>query len=150
MDWTSIGPHIGQIIKHLLSWIAALSVVVEFTPIKVHPISWILRWIGKQTNQELLKEVSLVQFKIKEMETKVNDLEKSDIVNCRVRILTFADEIRRDVLHSKETFDQVLSDIDTYEKYCREHPDFMNNKTVAAKEKILEVYSRCIDNNDFL
>lgn len=76
--------------------------------------------------------------------------EKSDVIDCRVRILTFADEIRRGVRHSKETFDQVLSDIDTYERYCTEHPDFMNNKTVAAKAKILDVYSECMDNNDFL
>lgn len=88
--------------------------------------------------------------KVNTLETKVGALEKSDVIDCRVRILTFADEIRRGVRHSKETFDQVLSDIDTYERYCTEHPDFMNNKTVAAKAKILDVYSECMDNNDFL
>ncbi|MGN1176394.1 MAG: hypothetical protein ACI4S1_13140, partial [Roseburia sp.] len=88
--------------------------------------------------------------KVNTLETKVGALEKSDVIDYRVRILTFADEIRRGVRHSKETFDQVLSDIDTYERYCTEHPDFMNNKTVAAKAKILDVYSECMDNNDFL
>ncbi|MBR1526324.1 MAG: hypothetical protein IJ640_06655 [Prevotella sp.] len=110
---------------------------------KINPISYILRWIGKKINEELMDKMNT-------FEKKVEALEKSDAIDCRVRILTFADEIRRGVKHSKETFDQVLSDIDSYERYCAEHPDFMNNKTVAAKAKILEVYSECIDGNDFL
>lgn len=143
MDWATLWPQIGEFVKKALAWIAALSVVIEFTPIKVNPISAILKWIGKRTNNELMT-------KVEALEAKVDDLEESDIVNCRVRILTFADEIRRCVRHSKETFDQVLSDIDTYEQYCNKNPEFMNHKTVAAKEKILDIYSKCLDSNDFL
>lgn len=134
---------LGQIVGRIAGVIAALSIFIEITPVKINPISALLRWIGKQTNKELMDKVST-------LETKVGALEKSDVVDCRVRILTFADEIRRGARHSKETFDQVLSDIDTYERYCKEHPDFMNNKTVAAKAKILDIYSACMDNNDFL
>lgn len=133
----------GSIIAKILGGIAALSVVVEFTPIKINPISSILKWIGKRTNQEL-------ENKVNTLCERVDTLEEADVVSCRVRILGFADEIRRNVRHSQETFDQVLSDIDTYEKYCDNHPDFKNKKTVAAKEKIMSVYSKCIDNNDFL
>ena len=134
---------LGQIVGMIAVVIAALSIFIEITPVKINPISALLRWVGKQINKELMDKVNT-------LETKVGALEKSDVINCRVRILTFADEIRRGMRHSKETFDQVLSDIDTYERYCTEHPDFMNNKTVAAKAKILDVYSECIDNNDFL
>lgn len=134
---------LGQIVGGIAGVIAALSIFIEITPVKINPISALLRWVGKQINKELMDKVNT-------LETKVGALEKSDVIDCRVRILTFADEIRRGVRHSKETFDQVLSDIDTYERYCTEHPDFMNNKTVAAKAKILDVYSECMDNNDFL
>lgn len=134
---------LGQIVGRIAGVIAALSIFIEITPVKINPISALLRWGGKQINKELMDKVNT-------LETKVWALEKSDVIDCRVRILTFADEIRRGVRHSKETFDQVLSDIDTYERYCTEHPDFMNNKTVAAKAKILDVYSECVDNNDFL
>lgn len=138
-----MGLTLGQIIGRIAGALAALSVFVEITPVKINPISFILRWIGKQINKELMDKMNT-------FEKKVEALEKSDAIDCRVRILTFADEIRRGMKHSKETFDQVLSDIDSYERYCAEHPDFMNNKTVAAKAKILEVYSECIDGNDFL
>lgn len=134
---------LGQIIGRIAGVIAVLSIFIEITPVKINPISALLRWVGKQINKELMDKVNT-------LETKVGALEKSDVIDCRVRILTFADEIRRGVRHSEETFDQVLSDIDTYERYCTEHPDFMNNKTVAAKAKILDVYSECMDNNDFL
>lgn len=134
---------LGQIVGRIAGVIAALSIFIEITPVKISPISALLRWVGKQINKELMDKVNT-------LETKVGALEKSDVIDCRVRILTFADEIRRGMRHSKETFDQVLSDIDTYERYCTEHPDFMNNKTVAAKAKILDVYSECMDNNDFL
>lgn len=134
---------LGQIVGGIAGVIAALSIFIEITPVKINPISALLRWVGKQINKELMDKVNT-------LETKVGALEKSDVIDCRVRILTFADEIRRGVRHSKETFDQVLSDIDTYERYCTDHPDFMNNKTVAAKAKILDVYSECMDNNDFL
>ena len=134
---------LGQIVGSIAGVIAVLSIFIEITPVKINPISALLRWVGKQINKELMDKVNT-------LETKVGAFEKSDVINCRVHILTFADEIRRGMRHSKETFDQVLSDIDTYERYCTEHPDFMNNKTVAAKAKILDVYSECIDNNDFL
>lgn len=134
---------LGQIIGRIAGVIAVLSIFIEITPVKINPISALLRWVGKQINKELMDKVNTLK-------TKVWALEESDVINCRVRILTFADEIRRGVRHSKETFDQVLSDIDTYERYCTEHHEFMNNKTVAAKAKILDVYSECMDNNDFL
>lgn len=134
---------VGQIVGGIAGVIAILSIFIEIIPVKISPISALLKWVGERTNKELMEKVCA-------LEVKVGGLEQSDAVDCRVRILTFADEIRRKERHSKETFDQVLSDIDTYERYCDKHPDFMNHKTVAAKSKILEVYSECMDKNDFL
>lgn len=134
---------VGQICGGAVGVVAVLSIFIEIIPVKINPISALLGWIGKRTNKELLDNM-------REIERKVGKLEESDAIDCRFRILTFADEIRRKQRHSKETFDQVLMDIDAYERYCDGHADFKNHKTVAAKAKILEVYSDCIDKNDFL
>lgn len=134
---------ISQLVARIAGIIAVASIFIEITPIKINPVSHILKWIGKQLNKELTDKIS-------QMEKKVDSLERADVVSCRVRILRFADEIRKGDRHSHEMFDQVLSDIDTYDRYCDCHPDFKNNKTVSARHKILEVYSSCIDNNDFL
>ena len=134
---------VGQIVGRIAGIIAALSIFIEITPIKVNPISALLKWIGQKMTNELMEKVNA-------LETKVVALEKSDVVDCRVRILTFADEIRRHIPHSRETFDQVLSDMDTYERYCQVHPEFKNKKTVAAQSIIEEVYKECMDKNNFL
>lgn len=134
---------LSQIIGRIAGVLAVLSIFVEITPIKINPISHILRWIGQRINKGLIDKVDA-------LDAKVCALERADVVSYRVRILRFADEIRRGMQHSKESFDQVLMDIDAYEQYCTAHPDFRNNKTVAAKAKILEIYSECIDENNFL
>jgi len=134
---------LGQIFGGGVTILVVLSLFIEFTPIKWNPISSLLGWIGKKTNKELFD-------KFDSFEKKVDKLEESAAINCRVRILQFSDEIRRGMKHSQESFNQVLSDIDDYERYCEDHPEFENNKTVRAKEKILVVYDTCMDKNDFL
>ena len=52
--------------------------------------------------------------------------------------------------HSKDYYDQILSDIDTYEKYCEKNPDFKNNMTVFAVENIKKCYKNCLTKHKFL
>lgn len=151
---TLMGLSLGGIVKYLLGIVAALSVFIEFTPIKVNPISALLNWIGRRTNKELNQEVEKIKEKVDSIADKQEKLEADmlqvDAVNCRIRILQFADELRRGVKHSKESFDQVISDIDTYERYCYDHPKFKNNKTVVSNERIIAAYNVRCEMNDFL
>ena len=68
----------------------------------------------------------------------------------RYRILRFDDEIRHGEKHSKEHFDQIIEDIDKYEDYCRDHPEFPNSKVVFAIRNIKNVYKKCTDECTFL
>ena len=52
--------------------------------------------------------------------------------------------------HSQEHFEQILADIDAYEIYCKDHKDFKNNKTKVTTERILDVYRKCVETDDFL
>ena len=146
-----MGLTVGQIVGWVAAGLAALSVVIEFNKkIKFNPLSAALRWIGKRTNGELTEKIDKMEKKIDSLEGSIGDLERNDIIDCRREILQFADELRRGVKHSQETFDQILSDIDAYDKYCDKHAEFKNNKTIAARKKILEIYSKRLDDNDFL
>ena len=70
---------------------------------------------------------------------------------CRYRIIRFNDEIlQKDILHTKEHFDQILDDIDEYEDYCRQDPDYKNSKAVMAINHIRQVYQKCTDEGTFL
>ena len=71
-------------------------------------------------------------------------------VSMRVRILRFRDEMLAGQDHTHDSFRQVLSDIDEYEKYCEEHPEFKNNQTVSTIEHIKHNYQTRLEKNDFL
>lgn len=62
--------------------------------------------------------------------------------DTRSRILQFNDEVSRGEHHSKESWDNTLEDIDYYEAYCRQHPEFPNNKAILAINNIKTEYAR--------
>ena len=77
-------------------------------------------------------------------------LAQKDAEDARNHILRFGDEIKNKVRHSEEYFNQILDDITKYEKYCNEHKDFQNARTVQTTEIIKRVYKKCYEENDFL
>ena len=96
---------------------------------------------------ELSAKIDAVQTEL-QAHIEQNELEAAQA--ARIRILQFADECRREYMHSKEFFDSVLYDIDTYEDYCAEHPRFENNKTVASTKVIKDIYDECLRLNKFI
>ena len=70
-------------------------------------------------------------------------------VSSRVRILRFEDELQEKRKHSKDSWDQAMSDIDYYENYCQAHPKFKNNQTVATVEHIKHGYSERLEKRDW-
>lgn len=146
---------IGQLIGSGVGILAVLSLFIELTPpIKWNPISDIIKWIGKKANKELLDGFKEFEKKLDAMETSIEEIRTEanaqNAIECRVRILHFGDEILHGLKHSKESFDQVLADIDEYEQYCQDHPEFKNNRTVLTTSKIKETYTECIDKSSFL
>lgn len=69
---------------------------------------------------------------------------------ARRRILRTDDEIRIGVKHSKDFFDDVLRDIDSYEEYCDDHPHFKNKCAESAINNVLACYETCKADNSFL
>lgn len=78
------------------------------------------------------------------------DFDEQKAISARVRIVKFNDELLTDKRHSREAFDQCLSDIDTYDRYCADHPKFVNNKTKLSSEHIRNTYRECENNHTFL
>ena len=66
-------------------------------------------------------------------------LEEHKATLARTHILRFADELRTQT-HSREYFEQQLQDIDTYNRYCEEHPEFANGLTRMASKFIKDQY----------
>lgn len=117
--------------------------LVEIAPIKINPWSW----LGSVLNKSVITKMDKLEQDVAEVKKEVAE---SSAVTSRYRILRFDDEILHDIKHSKEHFDQILLDIDVYEKFCDEHPDFKNNLAVMAIRHIKSVYEKCSRENSFL
>lgn len=124
-----------------------LMTLIQISPIKINPWSWIGRCIGRLINGEVLEKVEALSKDVKQ--NKADDDEQWASLS-RTHILSFGDEILHGVLHSKERFNQILLDISKYEKYCNEHPQYLNNIATATIKQIKKTYQKCLDENNFL
>lgn len=86
----------------------------------------------------------------KRLDKHITKAEEEAVLTSRQRILRFSDEVTMGILHSREAYIEILSEIDKYEDYCMEHPHFPNNRCVLACANIKEVYKIRLDKNDFL
>lgn len=77
-------------------------------------------------------------------------IDENEAKGARRRILRFSDELTQQVRHTKDYFDDVLADIDLYERYCEENPKFPNNRTLMAETNIKATYQQCLAEHDFL
>lgn len=112
------------------------------------------RLIGRSVNGEVMEQVRQLGLTVNNLQGEVQQMQKDEelerVRQARQRILRFNDEILFDKRHSKEHFDEILSDIDIYEDYCRTHEDYENNKAILAIATIREVYKECLKTHDFL
>lgn len=80
-----------------------------------------------------------IEKQIKKLEDRMDE---RDAIQARTHILRFNDELENGMVHSKDYFRQQIQDIDTYEEYCRTHPDFANGLTIMASKYIKSEYER--------
>ena len=78
-----------------------------------------------------------VKKSINKLGERINE---NQAVLARTHILRFDDELLNDVKHSKEYFSQTLQDIDVYEVFCMDHPNFKNSYATAAINHIRSTY----------
>ena len=120
---------------------------IKIPTLELNIWAWLGRAFGRAINGEIMDEVKKMDKKLDE---HIKDEEEEKIRNIRQRILRFNDEILMGKRHTKEHFDEILSDIDAYETYCGAHTEYKNNKAVLAIDTIKEVYSDCIEEHSFL
>ena len=100
---------------------------------------------------KVLKQLATLEKDIKnDISNLKKEIDEDRATNARIRILQFSDEVRHNLKHSKESFDQVHQDIDMYNTYCKEHPKYENSRAVAAIANIERVYAKCMEEESFL
>ena len=139
----------------ILSIFIVLCTMVEVIPaIKFKPWSWIVKKVGGIANEDISNRLDTIEKDIvmlKEENAEQDEREKErDAMNARREILKFADSLRHGTQFSRESYEQIMIDIDNYERYSDSHPNFKNNRTKAAQKKILNEFEARDAANDFL
>lgn len=107
-----------------LGIIVLILTIVQITPIKLNPWSWIKNFVS-------------MPMKVNKIE---QDVERNVIEESRIRIIRFACDIRRGEEFDEESYSMILEDIDIYTNYCRTYPQFRNGKCKMAIKLISEQY----------
>lgn len=79
-----------MVMKFINEWGVIVGVLgligIEIAPIKINPIKWVLRHIGKMLNQDIKKEVSKLSNKVDKLE---ENQDFSDIFNIKQRVTNY-------------------------------------------------------------
>lgn len=121
--------------------------LVQVTPVKINPWSWLGRCIGRVINGEVIAKVDELNKELADHKAKS---EERHATLCRAHILRFGDEVLHGIPHSKEGYDNILLDIDSYEEYCDKHPCYKNNVAIATIQHIKKMYQIHLEKDSFL
>lgn len=87
---------------------------------------------------------------LKEVEDKT---ERNNARTARRRILEFNDEVIRneseEPAHTKESWQEIMRDIDFYEDYTQAHPEFKNNYANESIRNLKEVFALLMKEHKF-
>lgn len=138
-----------------------MSIGIEIIPkIKWSPWSALFRYIGNRFNEKIDKKIESLATNIGSISTKVEQVDKDLKRHIKESEQATLQDMRRDILdfcnacmnkrrHTKEQFDFVIKECDTYEKYIKKN-EIKNGVIEAAIKEIRRIYDKCIQENSFL
>lgn len=146
--------NMGEILGWSGGTLLLLMTFVQVAPIKVNPWSGLAKKIGRAINGEVLNEIADIKKEQRETQDKlekhIQDDDERDASMHRQRILRFNIELMRGEDFTLECFNDMLLDIDEYERFCETHPGYKNNRAVMAIANIKRVYQDHEENGGFL
>lgn len=137
------------------------SIGIEIIPkIKWSPWSALFKYIGKSFNDKIDKKIESLDTKVGQINTKVEQVDKDLKKHIKESEQAALQDQRRDILefcnacmnkrrHTKEQFDFVIKECDTYERYIAKN-EIKNGVIEAAIKEIRRIYEKCISENSFL
>lgn len=130
---------IKEILTHPTLLLVGAVTLIEIVPIKINPWKTLLHWIGNCINGDLKESLSEMK----------RDFEETKAQDKRWHILNFANTCRNGVLHSKDEWQHVISELSEYEAYTEKKG--ITNGVIEEDAKYLrELYRERNMKNDFL
>ena len=137
------------------------SIGIELIPkFKWCPWSTLIKWIGSRFNTLINDKIDAVRGELKildkkidrvqsELDKHVSESETKSLQDTRRDILEFCNACMNNRKHTKEQFDFMIKQCDTYEKYIKKN-EIKNGVIEAAIKEIRRLYDKCIQEHSFL
>ena len=139
-------------------WALALfCVFFEIAPIKLHPISSFLGWLGRKLTSGIVKDIADLKSdtdeNFRKMQNRLDANEKAidmqRIASIRSLVLDFANSCLSNREHTKEEFDHILAENKVYETLVKKYK-VENEVYSEAYAYIKRTYRYCLDRRKFL
>ena len=132
--------------NHIVAVLLTLSVFIQIAPIKINPWSSLIKWIGSTLNAELQQKFNILEKKVNEISTDIDENEKDRI---RWQVLDFASSCREGRLHTKDEFQHIIALNDKYKRLLKKTND-TNGYFDEQYKYITDIYHKRQQKNDFL
>lgn len=126
--------------------VTILSIFVEISPIKINPLSTLLRWIGDALNKDTREQLSSISVKLGDVSDRIDKIEINDM---RSTILDFSNSCMNERKHTKEEFEHII-DLHTQYEDTISKKNMRNGRVDLAFKYISELYTKCLNENSFL
>ena len=113
--------------------------LVEVTPIKINPLSWLLKWVGSKVNGEMLKRIDKLEANV-----DTNEMDR-----IRWEVLDFANSCRNGRRHTQDEFEHIVTLVKKYEGLL-EKLGKENGVFEMEYKYIVKLYEKCQQENDFI
>lgn len=137
---------LNEIVSYIPIFIACLGVFVEITPIKINPITSLLKYCGSRINEDLRNDIKDMKSNIEKLENKVD---ANEIDRIRWEILDFSNSCRNKRKHTRDEFLHIIELNQKYHKIINEKG--IENGQIDIEYAFIEkLYKNCLENNTFL
>ena len=113
--------------------------LIEVTPIKVNPLSLLLKWVGSRVNGEMLKRIDKLEANV-----DTNEMDR-----IRWEVLDFANSCRNGRRHTQDEFEHIVTLVKKYEGLL-EKLGKENGVFEMEYKYIVRLYEKCQQDNDFI
>lgn len=137
--------------------VAIFCLFFEVAPIKLHPISAALGWLGKKLTSGIKQDIADLRkdtdANYAGLEARLSATEKAvdmqRINGIRITVLDFANSCLNKREHTKEEFDHIIAENAEYKKLVEKY-DIENEVYAEGYGYIKRIYQHLLDTGGFL
>lgn len=130
----------------IISILTLSSIFVEISPIKINPLSALVKWIGDALSKDTREQLSSISDKLGDVSDRIDKIEINDM---RSTILDFANSCMNERKHTKEEFEHII-DLHTQYEDTISKRNMKNGRVDLAFRYISDLYTSCLNENSFL